>query len=397
MARRFFLAAVLMSGIICAGNDAGSARYAPDSPADFWGQIGFAYQAQGFDWVADSNLDDKINNNFSLSVVLGVEKKLGNGFGFGAEIAGWSDMGFDIADNSRVESDDPTSAEISQAYLTYLSGNTAIKAGRQALSKKISPWLWSNRSGGVLDWTYDGIVIVNTDIRDNTIIAAWISRLSHNNDDGGNPDASAAAGLFMLGLINKSLADTTITLNGYYLPESRIIWNGASVPEDTWSLWASVVGKADLAGWGVQAAYVDGDVPGWDSTMGIAGRLSSRWGNFDANIVAAYINDGDYSMRAAGSGEEDGAFWTDNEMAGDTYGENQWAFLAKAAYKLSFGKVYGSLGYWIFDGNNVNDTFGARLGYKFRLAGIDSKIEYRYRDNNDRTRQRIRLEAYYRF
>jgi len=360
------------------------------------GQLGFAYQAQDFDWQPDSDLTDAENNNVSFSIVLGVEKELGNGFGFGAEVAGWSDLGLNIAEDPRVESSEMTSAEISQAYLTYTFGNTAIKAGRQALPKKISPWAWTDRSGGVLDWTYDGIVVVNTDLENNTFIGAWISQLSHNGDNEANVDASDSAGLFMLALINTSFADTTITLNGYYLPESRINWNGGAV-EDVWSLWASVVGKFGTIGWGVQTAYVDGEVPGWDSTAGIAGKLSSKWGDLDASIVAAYINDGDYSMRAAGSGLEDGAFWTDNEMAGDTYGENQWAFLAKAGYKLSFGKVYGSLGYWAFDGNTVRDTFGARLGYKFKIAGISNKIEYRYRDDGDRTRQRVRLEAYYRF
>jgi hypothetical protein len=118
----------------------------------------------------------------------------------------------------------------------------------------------------------------------------------------------------------------------------------------------------------------------------------------------------------AGTQLEDSALWTDNEDNADIvrhydpqnsvdYSQGQAAILVKAGYALPVGKLYGSLGYWDYDNaksGDLENTFGARLGYKFNVMGVDSKVEYRYRDRTikdaeDETRQRIRVEAYYKF
>ena len=422
--KKGLLLSIAASVMIFAGGDIAPVEPAAPASADFWGQIGFAYQFQDEDWKG-LDFGDTEDNAFSTSLVLGVEKELGAGFGFGAELAGWTDFGLDIADGSRVESGDQTSAEVSQAYLTYTFGNTAIKAGRQALPKAVSPWAWSDRSAGVIDWSYDGIVVANTDLADTTLIAAWIAQIYHNGDEQYH--VSENAGLFMLGLVNKSLANTTIHAAGYYVPESKYDINrydydtngnviddrGAS---DTWSLWADAVTEINGITLGVQGAYVDGSFSNTDATFAIAGKIGSKWGDFDAELVASYINDGDYGLMMAGTQLEDSALWTDNEDNADIirhydhtgvndYSQGQAAILVKAGYALPVGKLYGSLGYWDYDNaksGDLENTFGARLGYKFNVMGVDSKVEYRYRDRSikddkDQTRQRIRVEAYYKF
>ena len=407
--KKMLLLSVAASALIVAGGDIAPVEPAAPASADFWGQIGFAYQAQDEDWK-NLSFGDKEDNAFSTTVVLGVEKEIDAGFGFGAEVAGWSDFGLDIADKSRVESGDQTSAEVSQAYMTYTFGNTAIKAGRQALPKAVSPWAWTDRSAGVIDWAYDGIVVANTDLADTTLIAAWISQISHNSDEQYH--VSENAGLFMLGMINKSLSDTTISTAAYYVPESKYDINratGASA-KDTWSVWASAVSSMESVKFGLQGAYVDGNYANTDATFAIAGKVGSSWGNFDAKLIASYINDGDYSLRMAGTKLEDSALWTDNEDNADiihhkTYSQGQSAVLVQAGYKLPVGKVYGSVGYWDYDNVKSGDrdnTFGARAGYKFKVAGVDAKVEYRYRDRSyknaaDQKRQRVRVEAYYKF
>ena len=409
--KKSLLLSIAASTIIFAGGDIAPVEPAAPASADFWGQIGFAYQFQDEDWK-NLSFGDTEDNAFSTSIVLGVEKELGYGFGFGAELAGWTDFGLDIADDSRVESSgDQTSAEVSQAYLTYTFGNTAIKAGRQALPKAVSPWAWSDRSAGVIDWSYDGIVVANTDLADTTLLGAWIAQAYHNSNEQSH--ISDSAGLFMLGFINKSLSNTTITVSGYYVPENKLDLNYAGTAKDNWSLWAVAESNINDINFGVEGAYVDGDYSNTDATFAIAGKIGSQWGNFDAQLIASYISDGDYSiaMVGAGTGVEDSALWTDNEdnadiihhATGDTQGQS--AVLVQAGYKLPVGKVYGSLGYW--DYNNVkntylDNTFGARVGYKFNVMGVDSKVEHRYRDRsynnrNDETRQRIRVEAYYKF
>ncbi len=428
--KKGLLLSVVASTMIFAGGDIAPVEPAAPASADFWGQIGFAYQFQD-----DKNgyaFGDKENNAFSTTVVLGVEKELAYGFGFGAEVAGWTDFGLDIADGTRAggvpirgnDVGDQTDAEVSQAYLTYTFGNTAIKAGRQALPSAVSPWAWSDRTAGVLDITYDAVVIANTDITDTTLVGAWVA----NAVDGNHPThlGDNKNGIFMLALINKSLANTTLAVSGYYFPDANYQipdfdntlggknpygdgtnWvlnkNGGA---DMWSIWASAVSNFDSVKTGLQVAYVDGDFAGSKETFGVAGKIGTTWGDFDATLIAGYINDGDYFLTTAGSGVGTSAFWTDNEEVGDIYGVSQWALLVKAGYKLPVGKIYGSLGYWDFDDDatfNLDNTFGARLGYKFTVAGVNAKVEYRYRNRSmtngvaDQTRQRVRVEAYYKF
>jgi hypothetical protein len=386
--------------MIFAGGDIAPVEPAAPASADFWGQIGFSYDANDVD--GGMSFGDEENNAFSAAVVLGVEKELGYGFGFGAELAGWTDFGLEIADNARVASGDQTSAEISQAYLTYTFGNTAIKAGRQALPKAVSPWAWSDRSVGVVDFSYDGIVIANTDLQDTTLVAAWVDQ-ANLNSDASNIDVSDSSGLFMLAMINKSLANTTLAVSAYYIPESNF-----NTQEDVWSVWASAVSNFDGITVGAQLAYVDGDVSGSDATVAVAGKIGSSWGDFSATLVASYINDGDYNLKTAGSGLGTSAFWgnafggflTNGDIAGDTVTQVR----VDMGYKLGNGKLFGGIGYVAFGDNAFNENgFGGRIGYQFKVMDVNAKVEYRYADYNgqngnpDTTKQRIRVEAFYKF
>ncbi len=412
--KKGLLLSVVASTVIFAGGDIAPVEPAQPASADFWGQIGMFYQAEDIDFnipgVTDLDFGDEENNWFSTTVVLGVEKELGNGFGFGAEVAGWTDFGFDIADRTLYKTTaglaniaDQTDAEVSQAYLTYTFGNTAIKAGRQALPKAVSPWAWSDRTAGVIDISYDGIVIANTDLTDTTLVAAWIDQAFIDNTIG-ETDVSDSSGLFMLALINKSLANTTLSFSGYYVPKSIFAFDPSTGDfEDTWSIWATAESSFDTVKTGLQLAYVDGDITGTDATFGVAAKIGSSWGDLDAGLVAAYINDGDYSLKTAGSGIGTSAFWTfTGDFGGDIVGDNVWAVLAKVGYKLPYGKLFGVVGYYDADDNAVYDNaFNARVGYKFNIAGVDTQVEYRYLDldNNPNVdkRQRIRVEAYYKF
>ena len=403
--KRILLSAMTTSILFAGGDVEPIAPLIPKKSVDFYGNVGLYYQFQD---QGSFDFGDKENNAFSATITLAAEGNIFENLGFGVEVAGWSDFGLDIADGVRVESPDQTDAEISRAYLKYLIGDTTIKAGRQVLSKADSPWLWTDRSAGVTDWTYDGVVITNKTLTDTTLTGAYIARSFHNNYEDYH--MSDGSGLFMIGLINRSLSDTVIRANAYYLPDSEMnsLWNSTiSSKDDTWSIWASSESKYETFSWGIQGVYVDGDVSNWDATYGIAPKIGSVWGNLSGELVGAYINDGDYSMRMAGSGLEDGGFWTDHEISADTYGADQWTLYAKGAYSLGeYGQIYASVGYWDFDTHPVwgdeEEAYGVRTGYKFKIADIDAKVEYRYRDikyysSPSDDRSRLRLEANYKF
>ena len=429
--KKGLLLSVVASTMIFAGGDIAPVEPAAPASADFWGQVGFRYEWN--DNGADLDLGDKENNKFSAVAILGVEKQLAYGFGFGVEVAGWSDFGFDIADKAAVSGEiyegsyDQTDAEVSQAYLTYTFGNTAIKAGRQALPKAVSPWAWSDRSAGVLDIAYDAIVIANTDIQDTTLVGAWVA----NAVNGNSPThlGESNEGIWMLAAVNKSLANTTLTVSAYYAPnfnltDATLRGNfGATeglTSDDEWSIWASAVTNFDGVTAGLQLAYVDGSVDYFDTanpaddhsldaTFGIAGKIGSQWGDLDATAYVYYINDGEYSLKTAGTGVGTSAFWGSSiggHFGGDTaYGYSQWGLRATAGYKLPVGKLWGELAYVDYDEKDPGDhdnTWGGRIGYNFTIAGVDASVQYRYwsedyKDSKSLDKQRIRVEAYYKF
>ncbi len=49
-------------------------------PADFWGGVGFGYEA--------NKVDTRKENQGTAAVTIGFEKQLGGGFGVGGEVAG---------------------------------------------------------------------------------------------------------------------------------------------------------------------------------------------------------------------------------------------------------------------------------------------------------------------
>ena len=421
--KKGLLLSVVASTMIFAGGDIAPVEPAAPASADFWGQIGIRYEWN--DNGADYSLGDQENNKFSTAVVLGVEKQLAYGFGFGAELAGWSDFGFDIADKTAISGDlnpvgstNKTGAEISQAYLTYTFGNTAIKAGRQALPKAVSPWAWSDRTVGVIDIAYDAVVIANTDLADTTLVGAWVANANnegntvHLGDDNG--------GVWMLAAINKSLANTTLAVSAYYAPDFNLVdaayTTDGLTADDVWSIWGSAVTNFDTVNAGLQLAYVDGDVKtiagseSLDSTFAIAAKVGSKWGDFDATLYVDYINDGEYSLKTAGTGFGTSAFWGNaigGHFGGDiAMGYSQWGTRVTAGYKLPVGKLWGELAYADYDGvsgtNDHDNTWGGRIGYNFSVAGVDASVQYRYwsedyMDGTSKDKQRVRVEAYYKF
>ncbi|HGZ70549.1 MAG TPA: hypothetical protein ENK74_04045, partial [Nitratifractor sp.] len=97
--KKGLLLSVVASGFIFAGGNIAPAAPVPAAaPAacDFWGSIGARYEFKDAG-VSGKKFGDKKNNTWKTTVVLGVEKDLGYGFGFGAELAATSQLGLDIA------------------------------------------------------------------------------------------------------------------------------------------------------------------------------------------------------------------------------------------------------------------------------------------------------------
>jgi len=380
--KKGILLSVIATGFIFAGGD-----IAPVAPVqqptvapaacDFWGTLAMRYE---FKKNGEYNLGDKENNFYATAIAIGVEKELGYGFGFGAEFGAYTDLGLDIAD--RV---DGTTSELSQLYLTYKAGNTAVKMGRQALPKSLSPWAWSDRTAGVLDKTYEGIVVVNTDLKDTTLVGAWVARVAvGNKSERVNGDTNK--GIFMIAMQNKSIANTTVTASVYYAPK----------PLKATSAWLAVESKAGSVDLGFQFAYAKLDGLNLDKTIGAAAYVGSNFNGLNARLTVAYIDDGATPLSLGTTS----GFWGNSfggAFGGSTVGAKQKIARVDLSYKIDgYGKVYGGVGVdKVTDGPTM---VGGRIGYDFKVADVNAKIEYRYhKDLNDVKNHRIRVQGVYKF
>ena len=410
--KKGLLLSVVASGFIFAGGNITPVQpvvpAAAPAACDFWGSVGFRYDAN------DENTDttefgDTANNRAKAYVDLGVEKALGYGFGFGAEVAG------EFNTNGKFEKINPTTAKekgvLSQLYVTYKAGNTAIKAGRQALPKAVSPWAWSDTTIGVYDNTFNAITLVNTDIADTTLVAAWVPQVAPSTKINGSDK-----GLFMLTGIYKGIANTTLSTSAYYIPSNGA--NGKAV-----SVWAAATTKVSGYDLGLQAVYAKADPGSFahttfnptskKATYGVAAYVGTTYNAFDAKLTVAYIKDGGAKLNLGGTS----GFWGNvgysvaGNIGGDAVesGANQTIVKLDAGYKLpsNYGKIFAGVAYdnassTTATGSNYDSALAARIGYGFKVYGVNAKVEYRYAKikhltGADTKNQRIRVEGIYKF
>jgi len=398
--------------MIFAGGDIAPVEPEVVAPAsdcsDFYGSIGayyHTYSEEEGDADADNDLFSKEASRFNVTAVIGVEKNIFGGLGFGAEVAGWSRLVKDIALYNRVGSTEKEGGELSQLYITAAFGNTAIKAGRFAIPGSLSPLLRTGSTAGVKDTTYDGLLIANTDLADTTVYGVW----AYREGNGGTfnklgVDANGdAVGAFALGFQNKSIANTTITAIGYYGPDFF------SVDADAMAVALTLNSKVDNYGVDAQVTYVTGAQDAankdLDATMTAALKVSASFDAFDAWAMASYVNDGQNESSLAG----------ENAILGDaidhTSGEG-FGIGGGVKAAVGMGKAYLTAGYImnedgvIVSGTKDNTRMFATIGYKFKVSNINFKAEYKYSKKevtttggttSDLDCSRVRLEASYKF
>ena len=392
--KKGLLLSVVASGFIFAGGNIAPVQpvvpAAAPAACDFWGSIGGRYDDnkisnKGNSWGSK-------NNSAFVNVDLGVEKALGYGFGFGAEAA--AQFAFDGKFNKTAET-----AKLTQLYVTYKAGNTAIKAGRQALPKAVSPWAWSDTTVGVYDNTFNAITLVNTDIADTTLVAAWVAQVAPSTKINGSNK-----GLFMLTGIYKGIANTTLSSSIYYMPKNGV--KGKAI-----SVWAAATTKVNNFDLGLQAVYTKANAGsdaqsglGTKGTFGVAAYAATTYADLDAKLTLAYINAGNGKLNMGGTS----GFWGSvgySNFGGEVNGGKQKIAKLDLGYKLPYGKLFAGVAYDKTSGTTgtqPSKDLAARLGYSFKVSGVNAKIEYRYtkntKANGSATKaQKIRVEGIYKF
>lgn len=108
---------------------------------------------------------------------------------------------------------------LGEAYMTYKAGNTLVKIGRQELDTPLA----FTETWNAAPNTFEAAVVVNKDLPDTTLIAAYVARgngngastVGKNFNAYGNFGSSYApgetgAGAYAVGMLNKSIPNLTV-------------------------------------------------------------------------------------------------------------------------------------------------------------------------------------------
>ena len=405
--KKGLLLSVVASGILFAGGDIAPAtpvskmEMAP-AACNFWGNLVLRYDAiaqekkSGSKIISNTKFTDMDTNEALLALAMGVEHKMGYGFSLGAEAAA------KIQGNGKLKKRKEL-AELSQLYLTYTFGNTAIKFGRQALPKKLSPWAWSDRTAGILDTTYNSLVVANTSFTNTTLVGAWVHSYNMGfNSTLGNVKIADNKGLFMLAGQYTGISDTALRASLYYKPKGKM--DGAGDVGTGMSGWLSAETKMYGMDLGLQGVYASIDTD--SKTFGGAAYVGGSYGSFDAKLTLAYLNDGSTTLSLG----DTSAFWGYSSvidygpLGGDIIAEKQLIAHLQIGYDFGkYGKLYAAGAYDKQEGDNK--VYGGVVGYKFKIADLNAKVEYRYTKQYreivggapDIINQRIRVQGVYKF
>jgi hypothetical protein len=212
-----------------------SSAMAADKGVEFTttGQAVVYYQTN--DTVDLFSQDSSVAN---VGVQLNIGADLGNSFTFGSQLTYLGTAGLEknlVANTAQVSAAtnptgsgvDALNATTDQLMLTKIFiakqiANTTVKIGRQELPKSLSPLAYTE-DWNVFKNTFDAVLVVNSDIPDTTVVAAYVGRSTgHDLSSVGDLTAVATIGnvpvggtAYMLTAQNTSLPMTTVTASYY--------------------------------------------------------------------------------------------------------------------------------------------------------------------------------------
>lgn len=284
--KKTLLLSVVASGLLFAGGDIAPVEPSVVAPAPvaesgwkFSGQGVFYYQTMKVD---DVNFFDQDAASANAGIQLrAVNKDLFAGVGAGVELSGIGTLGLDedvVSYPMQSLDSGLNGGWVSQLYLTYGFGNTAIKVGRQELPKSLSPFAYSE-DWNVFKNTFDAALVVNNDIPNTTIALAYVKNANWNgtasSDDwlgeyrnfyNINDFNSVADGAYMLTVQNKSIDNTTLTGSFYEIKDlGKIFWADGQYDASSFNVGLqggvfNADGNGDWKAYGIKAGTSFGPV-----------------------------------------------------------------------------------------------------------------------------------------
>jgi hypothetical protein len=252
-------------------------------------------------------------------VLLGATADLVENVSAGAEVQVFTTLGLENNLVSNVMAGQAANVDtqwaMSQMWMAASLGKTTAKLGRMELD---TPLLFTEK-WNVIKNTFEGIVLLNSDLPDTTLVGAWVSKhngvfngytaaLSTGLGQSDTPYGNFYGGAYAAGIVNTSFENTTLQA-WYYniksdtrttgavsvagLSNGAVATNGLNETINALWLQADIKNLADLVDLGVQYANVDGNTAGQADTDVWAVRVGGKVS--DINLFAAYSSVSDFN------------------------------------------------------------------------------------------------------
>ena len=308
--------------------------------------------------------------------VTATNKDVFNGFGAGFQLSGLSSLGLeeDVVSGMVQNAGGLNDAAITQAYVTYATGKTSVKYGRQELPKSLSPFAYTEGWNAFKN-TFEALLVVNSDIKDTTLVFASVSE--HNNSVGdltAFSDFHTAEGpAYMFTVQNKSIKGVTLTGSYYTIPNA--VWLGGSYATDAEALWLDAGFKVGEASVGLQGGYIGGLDLGLDDTTAFGAKVSGKIDKFSYSLAFSSADDGYLNIaNLAGAGVKS-PLYTQGILNQNVIKRDSDSFKATIAMDAMGGKFIGAFLTSDMGSTALASTFGLGVGG----AGTYNEYEFIYK------------------
>ena len=315
------------------------------------------------------------NSKGSLGLQVEVEAEVDNGFKIGYQGTFLGTLGLEesIVSNARQYSgaNDLNGYATTKLYLWKNIDKTSLKLGRQELSQDISPLAFSE-DWNVFKNTFDAFIVRNKDLKDTTVIAAYIAKGNGHNDLSSFNDLSSEAqtvnsAAYMLTVVNDSFKEMPI-MGSYYLLRDLNDKESASV------LWFDIKSQQKEFNMEFQTAYIDA-ANDLSKTRLLGAKVSKDYANLGLSLAYSRVSGGGLSFQNFGT-QGDVAFYTQMVNNQDFIALNAQTTVFKTVVNLPKGSL--TLGYGLTQDKSVvkNDFSELDIVYKFDLLSSKMFVGY---------------------
>jgi len=275
-------------------------------------------------------------------------------------------------DNNNYSGDmDVSGSVMSEAYLAYTLGNTTAKIGRQYITTP----LVAGSGSRILKQSFEGIVLVNTDVPNTTLVAAYVDKFQARTDGNGDtPEFEQVAdGAYTVYAKNTSVQD--LTLQAQYALVKEL-----NAGEDVKALYIDAAYKLNNVTVSAQTYQTDnGAATNSDGSLygiKVAGNIGA------ISAVAAYTTTDDEADVVAGLGSgADGSF-TASPIDGGHYDADTDSYQVGLGYKFNMGLgLNASYTNWDTNGGDSLSETNVTASYPF-TKNLSTKVMYSAYDND---------------